>query len=191
MLAIRNYGHYWNRQFVEWGKPGPGHGGRLRGYVLRDRKPLVIDFKEQMGIYVLFTAQREVVYVGQVGSGDQRMFARIKAHTRNDLRDRWTHFSWFGLRAFTGGGVLSEHQQPESSVKGTNSSALDEIESVLLQLFEPRLNKQGPRWGDATEEFLQYLPWEWGETERPVDFGTSFICERIDELRSRIDELGQ
>jgi hypothetical protein len=52
MLAIRNFGHFWNRGLVDWGKPGLGTRGTLQGYVMREREPFVVDFKEQMGIYV-------------------------------------------------------------------------------------------------------------------------------------------
>ena len=137
MLAIRNFGHFWSRENVTWGKPGPGTAGELLGYQMIDRKPFVADFRNQIGIYVLFTAQREVLYVGQAGSGDQRLFSRLRHHTRNYLRDRWTNFSWFGLRSVNDSARLSEHQRPDSRCAGINSNALDEIEAVLLQLFEP------------------------------------------------------
>jgi len=64
-----------------------------------------------------------------------------------------------------------------------------------LQLFEPRLNKQGPRWKNGkqdergAEEFLQYVPWEFGEEQKPIGFETQLINSKIDGLSERIDKL--
>ncbi len=193
MLAIRNFGHFWSRELVDWGSQGYGLKGSLRGYYLQDRKPFQVDFRDQMGIYVLFTSNRDVVYIGQAGAGDQRLFNRLRHHTRNHLRDRWTNFSWFGLREVNKNGSLSEHQTPDSRCLSTNRYALDEVEAVLIQLFEPRLNKQGPRWGDDTTEFLQYVESEWLSEERQtpderlvleVKKSTKQILDAIEELES-------
>jgi hypothetical protein len=187
MLAVRNFGHFWSRDLVEWGRRRVA--GQLLGYVMSDRKPLVVDFREQIGIYVLFTAQREVVYIGQAGSGDRRLFLRLRDHTANDLRDRWTHFSWFGLRGVNNTNrQLSEHQKPDSRCASTNAHALDEIEAVLLQLFEPRLNKRGPNWGGDTLEFLQYVPSEWEEVEPIMDPAIAELSKKIDRIETAIQK---
>ena len=188
MLAIKTFGHFWARDLVDWGTRGRGGAGRLQGYVLQDREPKVVDFGEQIGIYVLFTAQRDAVYIGQTGSGDQRLLRRLRQHSQGNLRDRWTNFSWFGFRSVNANGKLSDHQQPDSRCAGKHTDALDETESVLLQLFEPRLNKQGPRWG-KTREYLQYVAWEHGADSQPVDYQTQQILEKIDSLAGRLDRL--
>jgi len=67
---------------------------------------------------------------------------------------------------------------------------LDEIEAVLIQLFEPRLNKQGPKWGDETVEYLQYVTSEWHDDEEDqkpslseeLQTHTQKILDRIDDL---------
>jgi hypothetical protein len=188
MLAIRNFGHFWSRDLVEWGRRNVS--GELLGYVLYDRKPAMVDFREQIGIYVLFTAQREVVYIGQAGSGDRRLFLRLRDHTNSNLRDRWTHFSWFGLRDVNSTNrELSEHQKPESRCAGTNAIALHEIEAILLQLFEPRLNKRGPNWGNDTAEFYQYVKSEWEDVEPIMDPSISKISMKIDELRVQLNRV--
>lgn len=166
MLAIRNFGHYWSKDLVHWG--APGSAGELPGYILENRQPRRIDFREQIAVYVLYGVNREVVYVGQAGIGNQRLFQRLKHHTRNHLRDRWTHFSWFGFRDVNDRGDLSSQQKPESRALGRNVDGLNEIEAVLLQLFEPGLNKQGPRWGAGTTEFLQYVPDDWEDDDEDI-----------------------
>jgi hypothetical protein len=169
------------------GHPSRLGAGRLLGYQMRDRQPFVVDFKEQIAVYVLFTSSREAVYIGQTGSGDQRLMLRLRQHSQGNLRDRWTHFSWFGLRSVTQQRRLSDQQGPETRCIGQNANALDEIEAILLQLFEPPLNKRGPNWGEDTEEYWQYVPSEFGEGPKPIDLET--INSNIDELSKRIDRL--
>jgi hypothetical protein len=188
MLAIRNFGHFWNRDLVDWGRQRVS--GQLLGYRLVDRRPVVVDFREQIGIYVLFTAQREVVYVGQAGAGDRRLFLRLRDHTTNNLRDRWTNFSWFGLREVNSSNLqLSEHQRPDSKCSGSNSEALNEIEAILLQLFEPRLNKQGPRWGDETLEIFQYVKSEWEDAEPVMDAPIAELSKKLDRIEGAVSRL--
>jgi excinuclease UvrABC nuclease subunit len=107
----------------------------------------------QSGIYVLFAPNREVIYVGQVGSGEKRrLFGRLKQHTRDHLRDRWSHFSWFGLcEADPDTGELKAF---ESSVSKP-PEILDELEAILIHLFEPRLNMQRAKW-KVTAEYIQH-----------------------------------
>lgn len=47
---IRNFGHLWERKYLNYGRPKVK--GHLKGY-LSPRSPEV-DFREQIGIYVLF-----------------------------------------------------------------------------------------------------------------------------------------
>ena len=156
--------------------------GKLEGYMLDERRPFVVDFSDQIGLYALFSATREIVYVGQSGRSEgDRLLARLKKHTRNNNRERWTHFSWFGFREINNTGVLSLQQRPESRCTGTHVDALDEIEAILLQLLEPRLNKQGPRWRDA-DEYLQQ-----SDTRVVGDFED--IRARLDEIKESIEAL--
>ncbi len=49
-MLIRNFGHLWERKYLNYGRPKVK--GHLKGY-LSPRSPEV-DFREQIGIYVLF-----------------------------------------------------------------------------------------------------------------------------------------
>ena len=148
MGAIKCYGDFWSRTEVEW-EPGVNGGKRqLLGRRLRDKTP--VDFRYQRGVYVLFTPEREIVYVGQVGRGERAaLYGRLRKHTRNRLRERWTHFSWFGIKAVENY-ELAEFVESLTDVK----AVLNELEGVLIHLLEPRLNRQGPQWGGASE-YLQ------------------------------------
>lgn len=200
-IAIRNFGHFWDRIDVEWGTRGRGNQGSLLGYTGAISKPKIVDFRDQVGIYVLYAENREVVYIGQTGAKGQRLFARLKQHTNGQLRDRWRYFSWFGFRQVKNDLSLSEKQDPSKTsaaveqsqnekkpngktVQGKASDALDEIEAVLLQLFEPRLNKQGPKWRGTTE-YLQYFN-EDGEIDE-IDLLFDIRCQ-IEDLKSKLGE---
>ena len=77
---IRSYGLHWKTENVFWGRPGMGHPGKLLGAASRSSKAHPVDFRVQRGIYALY-ADYELVYVGQTGSGDDRLFKRLKSHT--------------------------------------------------------------------------------------------------------------
>lgn len=92
---IQCYGLFWREEDVFWG------AGRTRGQLLgvpaRLRTATPTDFRQQVGIYVLYSGH-QMIYVGQTGSGKRKLFSRLKAHRRDSLADRWDRFSWFGLR---------------------------------------------------------------------------------------------
>lgn len=48
-------------------------------------------------------------------------------------------------------GRLSNYAGGSPDVKGKSEEFLDEIEAVLIQVVEPQLNKQGPRWKDTLQ----------------------------------------
>jgi hypothetical protein len=140
------FGHFWSLKSVHWNLGGKsGSKGHLKGYNGRGRSKQIIDFRAQIGVYVLFAENREVMYVGQVGAGEKRkLFGRLKQHTRDHLRGRWSHFSWFGLcdvDVATHGLTQFRNDGPERPV-----DVLDEIEAILIHLFEPRLNLQRGKW---------------------------------------------
>lgn len=149
-MLIRNFGHLWERRYIQWG--GPGIKGHLHGY--RTPTDDGADFRDQIGIYILFDKQYTPIYTGQVGSKNQRLFARLKQHTSDHLWNRWEYFTWFGFRRVnTGNGQLSDHDKPEKNFTASGSTLLNEIEAALLVALEPKLNKQGPKWKDVDEYY--------------------------------------
>lgn len=150
MTIIQNYGILWSVDNVHWGR------GRQRGSLLgvsaRARSSDPVDFRDQVGVYVLYRGT-QVVYVGQAGSGTARLFARLRHHHSKDfLAGRWDRFSWFGLRKVRGNGTL----EPErTGAKISIRAALDHVEAVLISTSEPALNKQGGRFGKGARKYLQ------------------------------------
>ena len=138
--VIKNYGLMWRREDVFWGS-GPNKGS------LKGRKAgKIIDFHEQIGVYVLYDESRRPIYVGQAGQGNARLFRRLRSHRRDHLALRWHYFSWFGLLAVNQSGALSGWDNPGKRVRGTIGSTLNEIEGVLIAATEPSFNKQGARF---------------------------------------------
>ena len=152
-LIVQNYGVFWERAHLDAGSKGPGNRGTLNGFRRRDKN--AVDFRRQRGIYVLYEgldiASQRVAYVGQTGSGEQRLLRRLHHHERDHLWNRWQRFSWLGFLP-----VSAEHQLDEIPTSGFEvglSTALDQLESTLIQLLEPLLNKQGPKWHGAKQYF--------------------------------------
>jgi hypothetical protein len=158
MFVVRNVGVLWRRDKVDWsGQPGPNGRAKLEGY-LRGKPEFTVDFRDQIGIYLLIDDRfddRKVVYVGEAGLGKSSLYSRLKSHTHNHLAARWTRFSWFGLRTVNDDGTLRKNQGASNRVvHRTRRQALDEYEALLLEILEPPLNKQGPRWTE-TERYIQ------------------------------------
>jgi hypothetical protein len=154
MLAIRNYGILWERRRVFFG--WKGKAGSLLGYNNVFDK---VDFRKQMGVYILYNSHQEIVYIGR--TGNPGLFSRLRDHLKDHLWNRWEYFSWFGICEINK--TNAQLRTPEDITKrltGTIDNAVDEIEAILLTIVEPRLNKQGPKWssdGKKTQEFYQYL----------------------------------
>jgi len=137
---IKNYGLMWRRDSVFWGR------GRDKGVLNGRRSGKIIDFRDQIGVYVLYDESRLPVYVGQAGQGNARLFNRLRTHRRDALAHRWHYFSWFGLLSVNKSGRLSGWDAPQKRVSGTIRSTLNEIEGVLIAATEPAFNKQGARF---------------------------------------------
>lgn len=138
--VIKNYGLMWRRDSVFW-----GHGGK-KGSIQGRRSRRDIDFRDQIGVYVLYDEGRRPTYVGQAGRGKARLFNRLRGHTRDSLSLRWQYFSWFGLLSVNKSGDLSGWEDESKRVAGTIGTTLNEIEGVLIAATEPPFNKQGAKF---------------------------------------------
>ncbi|MEM7312590.1 MAG: GIY-YIG nuclease family protein [Planctomycetota bacterium] len=141
MAIIQSYGLFWSVDDVYWGKGS--QAGSLLGVPARARTSEPCDFRQQVGIYVLYW-DFDLVYVGQTGAKNQKLFRRLRKHRRDELAGRWNRFSWFGLRRVLSNGNLSSEKLRAGASLGT---ALDHIEAVMIAATEPTLNRQGGRFG--------------------------------------------
>ena len=153
MAIIKNFGFLWERKYIYRGNGG--NSGHLKG-TARGKKQA--DFSDQLGVYVLYDRNQSIVYVGQAGNGNATLFTRLKSHMdSNHLRNRWEYFSWVGFKDVNKNGSLSDQQAVDSGVSGFKySDALNEIEGILIEIIEPKLNKQGGKLSSA-REYRQYI----------------------------------
>lgn len=158
---IKNYGLYWDAGSINWGRKKKNEIYRLAGYSSNKKKRWAA-FDKQIAIYILYDPNLRPIYIGQVGSGNQGLYARLKQHKTTDhLVERWEKFSWFGLLKVNNGKDKGDKQY--CALEGRDASKvfsaagnilLDQFESILLAGAEPSLNKQGPKWHKA-EHFKQ------------------------------------
>jgi hypothetical protein len=148
-MLIRNYGLFWHRERVNWGKGRKR--GTLEGYLKNAKRQGTVNFRDQRGIYVLYDDTFRIVYVGQAGHGNQCLFDRLKQHKSDHLAERWSRFSWFGTRGVTDAWVLAE----DEDFRPTLADVLNHIEAILLATAEPPLNLQRGRFGSEVEQYLQ------------------------------------
>jgi hypothetical protein len=150
-MLIQNYGLLWRRDDVFWGKPKVA--GHLKGYPARSAFH-VVDFREQQGVYCLYDDNFKLVYVGQAGANDnQRLFLRLRQHKVDALADRWTRFSWYGMRWVTNTHRLAKEVVRTQTKPG---DILNHVEAILISAAEPPHNRQGGRFGDEVVQYLQY-----------------------------------
>jgi hypothetical protein len=154
MSVIRSYGLHWRADRVAWGRPN--NAGTLLGAASRSARARPVDFRLQRGIYALY-AEYELVYVGQTGAGNDRLFNRLKFHRADHLSERWDRFSWFGTQWVTQQHGLSADN---AAIHETVEATLNMLEAVSVAISEPRLNLQRGRWGESTQ---YYQWWERGD----------------------------
>lgn len=148
-MLIQNYGLFWLEKNVFWG--AGSNAGRLLGVPTQNVTATPIDFRDQSGVYVLY-ADYVMVYVGQAGAGNQKLFDRLKQHRRDALAGRWNQFSWFGVRWVKQNGELSAEADGAHS---THGQVLNHIEAILIHAAEPKHNRQGGRFGAEVIQYLQ------------------------------------
>lgn len=149
-MLIYNYGLFWQADAVNWG--GKGKSGSLTGICPGYRKLGEVDFREQQGIYVLYDDNFRIIYIGQAGAKNSRLFLRLRQHRTDHLAQRWSRFSWFGILPVTESNLLNLSYEPEAPPV---ASVLNHIEGILLAAAEPPLNRQSGRFGSDVYQYVQ------------------------------------
>jgi hypothetical protein len=148
-MLVRTVGFFWREDCVFWG--AGSQAGALFGVPYNATTSDPIDFREQIGIYVLY-ADYDLVYVGQAGSGEQTLFSRLKQHRKDDLAGRWNQFSWFGILRVLNSGKLSSKTD---ALHPGLADVLNHVEAILIHAAEPRMNGQGGRFGENVTRYKQ------------------------------------
>ena len=147
-MLISNYGLFWQKKYVPFACGGKK--GTLIGKMNR-KESFLVDFREQIGIYVLYDKDFIPIYVGQAGNGNATLFTRLKHHTTDYLCNRWEYFTWFGLRRVNANGRLAAYDSIEKKFEAQGGSILDVSEAAM----KLNLNKPGPKLNEAAEEYHQ------------------------------------
>ena len=127
---IQSYGVHWHLDRVFWGRPKVA--GTLLGAASQSARARDVDFRNQRGIYALY-AGYDLVYVGQTGAGNDRLFNRLKCHKIDHLSERWDRFSWFGLLPVSETGALGSLPITYDAAK-----MIPALEAILIEALEPR-----------------------------------------------------
>lgn len=149
IMLIKNFGHHWERKYINFGR------GKVKGHLRGYHYSQQADFREQIGVYVLYDRNYTPVYVGQAGNGNARLWDRLNQHTSDHLWNRWESFSWFGIKRVNANGTLSDYDKVSKIFKSDGRGLLNEFEAILIEVIEPRSNKQGAKWKDCTEYYQE------------------------------------
>ena len=160
--VIQSYGLFWREADVYWG--AGSQKGQLLGVPAKQLTSGPIDFREQIGVYVLYDGH-QMVYVGQSGSKDRRLLSRLRRHRKDALAGRWDAFSWFGMRGVLKNGSLSNVNQKAGSPL---AKSLDLMEAILIAAAEPALNRQGGRFGKNAVRYIQQRDERLGRTQEQM-----------------------
>lgn len=151
-MLIRNYGLFWKRDRIHFG--AGKNAGHLKGIRVGAKRSDPIDFRDQQGVYCLYDDGFRLIYVGQAGGKNgQRLFDRLKQHRDDHISDRWTKFSWFGVRQVLQSGSLKAEKD---AAHPTIGDVLNHIEAILIAAAEPVHNRQSGRFGTAVEHYRQF-----------------------------------
>ena len=175
MPIIKNYGFLWDRNYIYRG------AGNNAGHLKGSASGLALaDFREQIGVNVLYDSGQRIVYVGQAGNGNATLFTRLKNHMDGQMWNRWQYFTWIGFKDVNADGNLSAQQNVDSGVSGFKySDALNEVEGILIEVIEPKLNKQSGRLKSA-REYYQY------RDDRLTDVTAADVLEELQALRREL-----
>jgi hypothetical protein len=167
-VLIKNYGLFWEHDKVNWNKKPS-----LMGCSSKKKKYC---FDEQIGIYVLYNENKEILYVGQAGNGDATLLTRLKRHNSDHLEGWWTYFSWFGLLGTNKSSSLLKWSKKNFHVD--RSKLLDSLEGILIAAINPKLNKQGEKLG---QRFKQVEYCESTDSKKIID--------KLEEIHSILKKI--
>src|SRR5712691_5400879 len=152
-MLIKSAGYMWHRRHVGWGR-------RWLAGLPEEGKGDEVDFANQSGIYGLYAANHECIYIGQAGRGDSGLYDRLKTHALEDhLFCFWERFTWFGF--FSPAQLHNGQCEDPVAEAVTLAEALDTIESIGIYLALPRFNRRygtgfnGVSWYYQAAEYEQ------------------------------------
>ncbi len=155
-------GARWKASDVYWHTTSKN--AQLCGVRARALTSPIANFALQSGIYILY-ADFSPDYVGQA---NKTLFARLKQHYfGNDLVSRWDRFTWFGFRS-VGAGNDPKLSMPDVAFHISTNQLLDHLEAAMIHGFEPPMNGQEGRCGNAVSRYKQVRDPRLGPSDRDL-----------------------
>ncbi|MER8911436.1 GIY-YIG nuclease family protein [Mesorhizobium sp. M0854] len=166
---IRNYGLFWRKQEVDWKQR---RHGRLIGLGERRKSSGRIDFSQQRGIYALYDDTFRLIYVGQAGGKNRRLYPRLRKHAHSVLSERWTRFSWFGICDVDWDATADVRglREVPDEIRTDRVNVLNHLEAILIMAGEPIKNLKGGLFGNDVTHFRQVALSRQDETPTDEDF---------------------
>ena len=141
---VQCYGLFWRWDNVHTGG-GRANKGKLLGQ--KGSKSAVVDFRDQRGIYALYSGH-DFVYAGQI---DKRgLLKRLIEHCDDDLAERWDRFSFFGTRRVLDSGTLGKVKKAATA---KTNVVINQLETFLIHVSAPALNNNRGKWSGATRYY--------------------------------------
>lgn len=157
MKIIKSYGEFWRRDLVRW-------DGKKEILGTSKNQSRRANFWDMKGIYALYFHSK-LIYIGQ--SSNQSIGVRLKSHTKDELKNHWNLFSWYGIRDVLNTGKDNNNfyrlgtVNKRESVKTEDAIAI--LETLAIRIADPDLNRQRRRFRykkQAAEHFVQFIPKE-------------------------------
>lgn len=149
---IKAYGIRWAR-YIRWKGDTKLFG--IYAYDKTENTGNVVDFSDQIGVYLLHDRER-TIYVGRATDS---LIKRLFAHTQDRLSARWDSFSWFGFKDIDPETGALKNECSSNLLHGCNHSidvvdVITACEAILIEGAEPTQNRRG---GDGLKdrEFAQ------------------------------------
>jgi len=166
---VKQYGEFWNPDYVDWAKSWKLLGKRNKGPKSPD-----INVYEERGIYVLYN-DYVPVYVGK--ALQQSIGFRLQLHRESSRKGtRWDAFSWFGFR----GALRSGELKKLNTNAGLKMTAMIEmLEALLIMAIDPSLNARKESLVGATRLFQS-------KTDAKPDFH-----DRFNQMEKLLQDIHQ
>lgn len=179
-MLFQNYGLFWHAERIGWGSPGKT--GTLLGHQAVRETP--IDFRYQRGVYALYDENFRMLYVGQAGYGNKRLYDRLDNHMSDHLGERWQRFSWFGIDPVVGKKNKRRVEECDPSAPQVDA-VLNHLEAILIAAAEPALNRQGGKFGNAQQFFQHHEE----DDEDEVLEAVNSLSERLGAIEQKLKAL--
>jgi hypothetical protein len=202
---FHNYGIFWKKGDFDDVKAVKGRRPRKKeksstqfwGQNITGKR-IIVDLKNQIGVYILFDKNKHVIYAGLAGRGKSSIYSRLYSHFKNDIDDRIEFYSWFGLKEHNETSyeyrIFTTKQKKESSPvkifhlnKGPKAESfgidkntlIQHLEALLIEVLEPSRNKRGADWKKA-ERLKQF---------KSTHVTKDNILQELEKISKRIKEL--